>query len=297
MKYIPLFMLCLFLGACSAADGKWPSLMTTKPAGSAVAVPDPAFAAVPIIETSPTVAPVALAQTIAVQPLAARLEQEQRGLAFALERLTDQRTALTAAQWAAQGQATKSAAALGAKAAQKKMDGLQVDLGDQQFVVLGIISEIAMIAPSPARDDVLRQGGTLLLALDNAFVREGIKPVVSVDSAEAIFIKFDADKAKWQLQNKALQKSLAQVKVRGPEDAAWNAAQIDVTRMSQAAKTFSTSAQALEIYLGKLVRDFASGAVNAPAINAVATQLREIVAAENDNFAQLQGAREQLEPR
>ncbi len=292
----------LLLSSCSAVDGKWPSLMTPAEravAGKAAGLPqpaqpagDPAFASVPVIGATPAVAPVPV-MPAALQPLAARLEQEQRASAFAIERLADQRAAAAAAATAAQGQPATMPAAKAAAAAARRLAGLKLDLADQQASLLRVLAEVAKQPISPQRTQLVREAGQQLRALDAVLAAEGIAPAAA--GPAAAMADFAQAKAQWQTQAQTLRKSLASVRVRTPADPAWNTAQIELTRVSQTAKRFLAAEQAVQLQAGGLARAAAGGGDVASGISELGDQLSEIALADRDNAQLVADARRQLE--
>jgi hypothetical protein len=283
MKHVVVLFLSFGLAACSAADGKWPSLLTTAQKNPSALVNDPAFSGVPVIgANNPSAAPTP-ALGVTLQPMQARLDQESRAFEFAKTRLVDLRAAVVATP--------KS------KTAKNQLDGFRIDLADQRASILTVLADIAMQPASPARDRLALQAGMQLLALDIVLKQEGAAAERPPLKIEVVVQKFDRAQGEWKNQAQTLRKSLSGVKVRGPDDSAWNAAQIELTRVNQTAKQFSENARSLEYALGKIAIEALSSKIIGADFNAIGNQLQVIAKADSDNFALLQEARGLLEKR
>jgi hypothetical protein len=282
MKNVVLFLI-FGLGACSAADGKWPSLLTSAQKNPSASSSDPAFSGVPVIGANNTSVAPSTAIVVALQPMEARLEQEARAFEFAKTRLVDLRAAVVAAP--------KS------RVAKNQLDGFRIDLTDQRASILAVLADIAMQPASPMRDRLALQAGTQLAALDIVLTQEGIAAEASLLQTKVVVQKFQRAQLEWKNQAKTLRTSLSAVKVRGPDDSAWNAAQIELTRVNQTAKQFTENVRNLERTLGRLVVDALPSKNIGAEFNSIGDQLRAIAIADTDNFALLQEARTLLEKR
>ncbi len=290
-------MIMILLGACSAADGNWPSLRTAQeqkgglkpppvsgPASGQTATAD---APLPVIPMSGQAGAKPDPITASLAPAVTRLEQEVRAIDFTLDRLAETGKSLAAAKAAAAGKPASAVETNAVQAAQQRRDQLLVDLDDSRDTVRSIAGQLAIAASNGETvSKPVTEAGKLLTRLSAARSAALTPPQpdqIAADIRKALQ-RFDAAETGWQAQAKKLRASTAAAAKNDPDRINWNLAQIELTRVNQSARGFGTTQDALEKIAGDLAILSATGSdVSAPLkeTGALLARIRQRLA-END---------------
>jgi hypothetical protein len=277
MRGFALLGLGIFvLSGCSAADGKWPSLMTDQERAAGKATTVPATAQPPETPDGTTSQPLAgipmagVAQVPAAQvpaadspvaaslsPAVSRLEQESRAFDFTLERLAVNQKDLTAAQLAATGKAAGSPERLALQAATRQQRQLIETLADIRQALQVVAGQLARAGQSGAEADIkvpLARTGTLLTRVSAAMADKTAAPTPAslADGLQAALAAYGRADSAWVTQSAKLKASTAALKRGDPERISWNQAQVDLTRVSQYAKGLESIQENLTRLAGDL---------------------------------------------
>jgi hypothetical protein len=283
MRGFPLLGLGIFvLSGCSAADGKWPSLMTDQeraagkaatapataqrpetPAGSTAeslpVIPMHSAAEAPAAQAQETQSPAADSPVAAsLSPAVSRLEQESRAFDFTLERLAVNRQDLAAAQLAATGKASGSPERLALQAITRQQRQLKETLADIRHSLQMVAGQLARVGQSAEAADIgvpLARTGKLLMRVSAAMAEKTAAPTTAslADGLQAVLAAYSRADAAWITQSAKLKASTAALKRGDPERISWNQAQVDLTRVSQNAK----SLESIQENLARLAGDLA----------------------------------------
>lgn len=294
-----LLVLAGLLGACTAADGSWPSLLgpqATRSTVPAAVVPGQAVGAqavdIPVIGAPTQAATQSGLMDVDVAPAATRLQQELRSVAFAVERLQSQQVSVEAAK-AASG----AAAAKALKSDTAKLGQIRIDLADSRDSARAAAAELA-IAAAAGKDVRLPLQDAAQVLLRVAAARGEATPLASLAQIEAATSRAEAgfaaaDKT-WQAQAKTL-RTLAPTKKLTPDDISWNQAQIDLTRINQTARSFATAQDQLASVAGDIALLATGAADTAPALQRAGRALAAIAARQAENEALVATTRQKLE--
>jgi hypothetical protein len=307
------------LSGCSAADGKWPSLMTdqeraagklaTPATPAAPATNTPALSAlpgappvIPMGETpqAPAAVPVLPAS---LSPAVSRLEQEGRAFEFTLERLSQNRQTLAAARLAATGKAAGSPERLALQKATRQQTQLMGALDDIRQSLQMVAGQLAVAGQSStdvASTDVaepMAWTGKLLTQVSAAREDKAPAPTLAsvADGVQKLLAVYSRTDAAWVSQSEKLKASTAAVKRGDPERISWNQAQIDLTRVSQNAKSLEDVQEKLAQQAGDLAILSAGKADIAGPFQQIGAALVRIDRRLAENEALVAAARQTLE--
>jgi hypothetical protein len=290
------------LSGCTAADGKWPSLLSPQdikgapPASAAPAAPAASMADVPVVPiTPPPAAAVTLDTSIA--PAATRIQQEARGVAFALERLKDQQARVDALKTPQPAPAANSAAAKAIKAEALKLEQIRADLADSRDSTRMATAQLAVaaVAGTDVRPSLLEAAQVMTQIATARGENPAGQNLTQIDAATAAAeSSFAAAEKTWLAQAKALRAILPKAKMT-PDDINWNQTQIDLTRINQSARSFSAIRDRLEIITGDIALLSASPADMRPALQRAGTILMRVAERLAENEALVAATRAKIE--
>jgi hypothetical protein len=290
----------LWIGGCTAADGKWPSLMTpeemgtrSKPATSPASTPPSISKDAPVIP----LAPVELMDA-KLAPAITRLQQVERDIEFAVERLAAQQKLVDAARAAAVGQAASSPQAKKVKDEEARLGQIRTALVDDRLAAESAMAQLAMAATTEKNvEKPLREGGRLLAQI--SVLRGDLAKTPRLEELVVMIDKAGNDVAsaenEWQQQAKSLRTLTATSKKLTPDDINWNQAQINLTRLNQSVKTLADIQGRLAAIIGHLAQQPDSSSDVMASVQKAGEILARIDRRLGENESLVQAARLKLE--